>query len=173
MPDSVELDGRFSSVRNFATFLSNFTCECMLYATSDNQTIVALFDSGSIRIDDVLREKVTEYDVLRILPFRNYLYSLSVPGQILAQVLDDGMKEKGHRMFLSYCGQIERDVQGKIWLINGQDISKTGQNYNVATMDYAQSHTKLNESSVTILQLYNITQTKSLINYFPTKYPAC
>jgi 5'-nucleotidase len=171
LPDSVVLDGRFSSVRNFPTLLSNFTCECMLYATADSQTIVGLFDSGSIRIDDVIEGKVTEYDALRVLPYQNYLYSLSVPGALLSKVLVDGISQKGGGMFLSYCGVETKD--GQTWFVNGQDISKTSLNYNVATMDYAYGHTKLNDSSVTVLKLYDITQTKSLINYLPTKYPPC
>ena len=173
LPDSVELDGRFSSVRNFATLLSNLTCECMMYASNDTQTIAGLFDSGSIRNDDIIRGKVTQYDVLRILPYQNPLYALSVPGQILAQVLDDGLKEKGRGMYITYGGAIQRNTQDNTWRINGQDISKSGLNYNIATMSYARMNTKLNDTSVIILKTYPITQTKSLIDYLPTKYPPC
>ncbi|CAF1387131.1 unnamed protein product [Rotaria sordida] len=101
---SIELDGRFASVRNFPTLLSNFSCECMVYATADSQTIIGLFDSGSIRIDDILKGTITEYDILRTLSYQNILYSLSVPGKILAGVLTDSMSLKGYGMFLSYTG---------------------------------------------------------------------
>ncbi|CAF1355889.1 unnamed protein product [Rotaria sordida] len=99
---SIELDGRFASVRNFPTLLSNFSCECMVYATADSQTIIGLFDSGSIRIDDILKGTITEYDILRTLSYQNLLYSHSFPGKMLAGVHTDSMSLKDNDMFLSY-----------------------------------------------------------------------
>ena len=173
LSDSIELDGRFKSVRNFPTLLSDVACECMVYETADNQTVAGLFDSGSIRLDDILRGTITQYDILRTLPFENTLYSLLVPGQVLAKILNNGRSAKGSILFLSYCG-VETKDDGKTWLINGQDISKTGLKYTVATMSHARRQIKgLEDPTVIELKLYNITQTKSLINYLPTKYPPC
>jgi 2',3'-cyclic-nucleotide 2'-phosphodiesterase (5'-nucleotidase family) len=144
-----------------------------MYETADNQTVAGIFDSGSIRLDDILRRTITQYDILRTLPFENNLYSLLVPGQVLAKILTNGRSAKGSILFLSYCG-VETKDDGKTWLINGQDISKTGLNYNVATMSHARRQIKgLEDPTVIELKLYNITQTKSLINYLPTKYPPC
>ncbi|CAF4130328.1 unnamed protein product [Rotaria sp. Silwood2] len=174
LPSSVELDGRYASVRNFPTLLSNFSCECMVYATTDSNTTIGLFTSGSIRIDDVLRGIIIEYDILRTLPYQNNLYAISVPGEILARVLINSMLLKGDGMFLSYSG-VETTDGGKTWLMNGQDISKTGLNYKIATTDYARENVKgLNDGTVSILKFYNTTsQTQSLINYLPSKYPPC
>ncbi|CAF4027676.1 unnamed protein product [Rotaria sordida] len=99
---SIELDDRFASVRNFPTLLSNFSCKCMVYATADSQTIIGLFDSGSIRIDDILKGTITEYDILRTLSYQNLLYSHSFPGKMLAGVHTDSMSLKDNDMFLSY-----------------------------------------------------------------------
>lgn len=174
LPDSVELDGRFSSVRRSRTLLSNFTCECMLYATASNRTIVGAFDAGSIRIDDVFRGVITEYDALRVLPYANPLYSLSVPGLTLAKALYNGtVLYKGRGYFVSYCGDAQTTDGGTTWFINGEDISKTGRSYNVATMDYAREHIGFNGSEVTITHEYTITQTQSLIQYLPTRYSPC
>ena len=71
---------------------------------------------------------------------------------------------KGNGMFLSYCG-IETIDEGKSWLINGIDISKSGLKYNVATNVYTKENTKLNDSRVIVLHLFNLTETESLINY--------
>jgi len=76
-------------------------------------------------------------------------------------------------MYITYGGAIQRNTQDNTWRINGQDISKSGLNYNIATMSYARMNTKLNDTSVIILKTYPITQTKSLIDYLPTKYPPC
>ena len=73
-------------------------------------------------------------------------------------------------MFVSYS-VVETKDGGQTWFFNGQDVSKTGLNYSVATMKYAYGHTKLNDSAVAVLKVYSMTQTKSLVNYLPTKYP--
>jgi 5'-nucleotidase/UDP-sugar diphosphatase len=172
LPSGIELDGRSASVRNFATSLSTYCCKCMVNSTAASNTTVGLFDSGSIRIDDILRRRISEYDILRTLPFQNNLFALSVPGEILASVLNAGISLKGTGMFLAYSG-VETSDQGKTWIINGTDISKGGLKYNVATMSYAQGHTRLNDTSVIVLQEYNITQTQSLINYLPLIYSTC
>ncbi|CAF3811598.1 unnamed protein product [Rotaria sordida] len=90
----------------------------------------------NFRIDDVLKGTITEYDILRTLPYQNRLYSLAVPDKILARVLTDSISFKGNGIFLSYT-RVEMIDQEKTWLINGQDISKTGLDYTVVTMDYA------------------------------------
>ncbi|CAF0827909.1 unnamed protein product [Didymodactylos carnosus] len=170
LPLYVELDGRSTSVRNFPTLLTNLSCECMLQATSTNRTIVGLFDSGQIRIDDILRDTVTQYDILRTLPFQNNVFSLSVPGKLLAQVLTHGMSLKGNGMFLVYCGVHTID-QGNTWILNanGGNIATSGLSYNVATIAYAKDATDL--KNAIILQELNITQTKVLISYLNSKYP--
>jgi len=94
-PSNIELDGRSSSVRSSQTLLSKYCCDCMIDSTSSSGTTVGLFDNGSIRIDDILRGTITQYDVLRILPYRNNLFALSVPGEILAKVLINGALLKG------------------------------------------------------------------------------
>jgi 5'-nucleotidase len=172
LPADVELDGRSVSVRNFPTLLSTSCCECMVESTSESETIVGLFNSGSIRIDDILRGKINQYDILRTLPYQNTLLALSVPGEILSNVLSTGASLKGNGMFISYNG-VETPDQGKTWIINGTDISKSGLKYNVATMDYAKDNTGLNNTLVTVLKAYNITQTQSLISYLSTVYPPC
>jgi 2',3'-cyclic-nucleotide 2'-phosphodiesterase (5'-nucleotidase family) len=172
LPSDIQLDGRSVSVRNFQTLLSKDCCECMIDSTSESETIVGLFNSGSIRIDDILTGKINQYDILRTLPYQNTLLALSVPGDILSNVLSTGASLKGNGMFISYTG-VETSDQGKTWIINGTDISKTGKQYNVGTTNYAKENIGLNNTLVTVLKEYNITQTKSLINYLSSIYPSC
>jgi 5'-nucleotidase len=172
LPTGIELDGRSESVRSFTTLLTASICESMLQLTAINGTIIGIINGGTVRIDDVLRETITQYDILRTLPFGNLVISLSVPGQLLAQVLTNGISLKGNGMFLAYT-RIETFDNGKTWLFNGADISKSGLNYNVATTSYVRDYTQLNNSNVITLYDTNITQTKSLMEYLRIKYPPC
>jgi 5'-nucleotidase len=172
LPSNVELDGRSSSVRNFPTLLSKYCCECLIKSTVKDFTIIGIFNTGTIRIDDILRGNISEYDILRVLPYGNNIISLSVPGKILVKVLSSSLRLKGSGMLLSYCG-IETPDEGKTWIINGTDISETNLRYNISTIDYAKENTDLNDRTINILQEYNITQTKSLLNYLKLVYPPC
>jgi 5'-nucleotidase len=171
LPEDVELDGRSLSVRTSQTLLSKHCCDAMIDSTSSSETTVGLFNSGSIRIDDILRGLITQYDLLRVLPYENNLFALSVPGEVLANALIHGASLKGNGMFISYSG-VETPDDGKTWLINGTDISKSGLRYDVATISYARQYI-LNDTSITVLNEYNITQTASLINYLSKIYPPC
>jgi 5'-nucleotidase/UDP-sugar diphosphatase len=170
LPDGVELDGRSEAVRSSQTLLTDIICESMINATSASGTTIGVFNSGSIRIDDVLRGIVTQYDILRVLPFVNYILALSVPGQLLAQVLTTGMSLKGNGLFLSYQG-VESSDGGTTWLVNGINIATSGVNYSVATIEYAKNYTALNNAA--IIQRTNASQTKVLIDYLSVKYPPC
>ncbi|CAF4114267.1 unnamed protein product, partial [Rotaria sp. Silwood1] len=125
-----------------------------------------------VRIDDILRETITQYDIIRTLPFGNQIVVLSVPGYLLAQVLTNGISLKGNGMFIAYT-RIETFDDGKTWLLNGTDISKSGLYYNVATTAYIRDFTQLNNTDVITLYDTNVTQTRSLMDYLTIKYPPC
>ncbi len=171
LPSNIELDGRSTSVRNFATLLTNYSCESFLQSTSIDGTTIAVFNTGSIRIDDLLRGKITQYDILRVFPFQDNLFSLSVPGSYLANVLTRSMLAKGSGTFPAFCG-INTPDQGKTWLVNGIDISTSGLIYNIATITYLKN-TQFTDPTITISKEFNITQTQSFINYLQIKYPPC
>lgn len=172
LPGDVELDGRSSSIRNGRTLLSDHGCQSLLRSTTIDGTTVSLFNVGAMRIDDILTGKITQYDILRVLPFPNTLVTLAVPGRILAKVLTYGMSLKGNGMFLAYAG-VESPDGGNTWLINGTDISTSMLNYNLATIDYARSNTGLDDPAVTTIREFNITQTRSLLEYLSEIYPPC
>ena len=88
LPSDVELDGRLSSVGNGETsLLSKYCCESLLKSSEEDSIAIGIFNIGSIRIDDILRGNLSEYDMLRVLPFRNKFVSISVSGKILLNVL--------------------------------------------------------------------------------------
>ncbi|CAF2667563.1 unnamed protein product [Rotaria sp. Silwood2] len=172
LPIGIDLDGRSGSVRSYTTLLTATICESMLQLTATNRTIIGIINGGTVRIDDILRETITQYDILRTLPFGNQVVALSVPGHLLAQVLTNGISLKGNGMFMAYT-RVETLDGGKTWLFNGTDISKSDLYYNVATTAYVRDFTQLNSTYVTTLYNTNITQTKSLMEYLAIKYPPC
>jgi 5'-nucleotidase len=172
LPSNIELDGRSSSVRNFETLLSKSGCDCLIKTIEEDSIIIGIYNTGSIRIDDILHGNVSEYDILRILPFENQIKLLSVPGEIVCDVLLNGLLLKGSGMYLSYCG-IETFDEGKTWLINDTNICKSDLKYKVITTDYMKENSYLNNVEVIVLKEYKISHTKRLIDYLSKKYPPC
>ncbi|CAF1264425.1 unnamed protein product [Rotaria sordida] len=172
LPVDIELDGRAASVRSSITLLTAIICESMLQLTEINRTTIGIINGGAIRIDDILRNTITQYDILRALPFVNLIVVLSVPGQLLAQILTTGISLKGSGMFLAYT-RIETLDDGKTWLHNGTDISKSSLYYNVVTIDYTRRNTQFNNRDVTTLYETNVTLTKCFMEYLKSKYPPC
>lgn len=100
----VDLDGREASVRNRATDLTALLAEAMLQATPGAQ--VALYNSGSVRIDDVILKgsPITEYDVLRILPFGGAVVHTRMTGALLLQILAASEQNRGKGGYLQTAG---------------------------------------------------------------------
>ena len=68
-------------------------------------TDIAIFNSGSIRIDDVVPPgPVTQYDVIRVLPFGGKVVKATFAGAVLAHVLQIGEQNKGTGGYLQNAG---------------------------------------------------------------------
>jgi 5'-nucleotidase len=96
------LYGREAMVRNGPTTLTTLVGDAMrLEAGTD----ISIFNSGSIRIDDVVPPgPVTEYDVIRILPFGGKILKATFSGALLARVLEIGVKNRGTGGYLQTSG---------------------------------------------------------------------
>lgn len=93
------LDGKESSVRNRATRLTELITSGMLRSVPGAE--VAIFNSGSIRIDDELPPgRVTEYDIIRTLPFGGTVVTVEMTGALLQRVLEQGQKNAGNGGYL-------------------------------------------------------------------------
>jgi 5'-nucleotidase / UDP-sugar diphosphatase len=125
------LDGREASVRNHPTRLTDAIARSQLGAASGTE--VSIFNSGSIRIDDELPPgDITEYDVIRTLPFGGTVVSARVKGSVLQQVLDRGSASVGTGGYLQ-AANVSRG--GDQWLIGGAPLDP-GSVYAVAVNDY-------------------------------------
>ncbi|MFN7953404.1 MAG: bifunctional metallophosphatase/5'-nucleotidase [bacterium] len=112
------LDGRESTVRNAPGRLTQILVAGMAREAKDAD--VALLNGGSVRIDDVVPAgPITEYDVIRILPFGGRVVKAVFEGELLARVLDAGDHNQGLGGYLHTWG-VRHDERG--WLVGDEAI---------------------------------------------------
>jgi 5'-nucleotidase/UDP-sugar diphosphatase len=129
IPES--LDGREATLRVRAAPLGELIAEAM---RRDADAEAAFFNAGSVRLDDVLPAgPVTEYDVIRLLPFGGATWSVELSGELLMRTLDQGEESRGEGAFLQHS-RIEPGP-GEGWRIGGEPIDPE-RRYQVALSDY-------------------------------------
>ena len=125
------LDGRESTVRNRAGRLTDVIASALAHEAGTVD--VALFNGGSVRIDDVVPPgPITEYDIIRILPFGGKVVKATFEGALLERVLDMGLNNEGLGGFLHAWGA--RRENGA-WLVQGRAIDPA-RRYSVALTDF-------------------------------------
>lgn len=125
------LDGRESIVRNREGKLTQIIANAMQHEAGAD---VGIFNGGSVRIDDVLQAgPVTEYDVIRILPFGGKVLKVSMDGALITRVLDTGLGNAGTGGYLHSSDGMRRDSTG--WSLNGVRIDPA-KIYSVGISDF-------------------------------------
>jgi 5'-nucleotidase/UDP-sugar diphosphatase len=125
------LDGRQSTVRNRPGRLTDLITASFAREAGDVQ--VAILNSGSVRIDDVIPPgPVTEYDTIRLLPFGGKVARATFDGSLLASVLDAGARNVGIGGYLQTRGVTR---EGERWLVQGVPLDPTAR-YRVAITDF-------------------------------------
>jgi 5'-nucleotidase / UDP-sugar diphosphatase len=123
---TVPLDGREASIRNKATELTDLIARAFLADAQGSE--LAVYNSGSIRIDDVLPPgPITQYDVLRVLPFPGKVLTAEIKGSLLARALDQGLASQGKGAFLQTANVSRNPGEGGgccggSWSVNGQPL---------------------------------------------------
>lgn len=149
------LDGRETLIRSRSTNLSVLITSAMAYAAP--KADVVLFNSGSIRLDDILTPPITQYDIIRTLPFGGGIREVDMKGSMLLQVLQTGLKNTENGGFLQYQPAVY-NADKNIFTINDQPISPN-KIYRVAVTDYLFSGKEsnlgfLNEHNTGIFKVY-------------------
>lgn len=125
------LDGLESVVRTRSTALTELIARSMLRPYP--QAELALFNSGSIRIDDVIPAgPITVYDVIRVLPFGGRVQLASIRGSLLQKVLQQGAANAGTGGFLQ-AANVQR--AGEQWQVGGMPIDPA-RTYRLAVNDF-------------------------------------
>ncbi|HEV2845276.1 MAG TPA: bifunctional metallophosphatase/5'-nucleotidase [Thermoanaerobaculia bacterium] len=125
------LDGREASIRNRATGLTDLIARAFLSEAQGSE--LAVYNGGSIRIDDVIPAgPVTQYDVIRVLPFGGKVQTADIKGSLLARALDQGSASKGSGAFLQTA-----NVGGSTgsWTVGGKPLDPD-RTYRIAISDY-------------------------------------
>ncbi|MDX1421031.1 MAG: bifunctional metallophosphatase/5'-nucleotidase [Rubricoccaceae bacterium] len=126
------LDGREATIRNQPTNLGALIAQAFL-AEADAADL-AIFNSGSVRVDDVLPAgPITQYDVIRVLPFGGEVLTVSVPGDLLRRVLEQGLANRGSGGFLQTANVAQAD--DGTWQIGGAPLDDE-RVYRVAVSDF-------------------------------------
>lgn len=125
------LDGRESEVRSHPTNLTKIIVSSIADAAPNAD--VVLMNAGSIRVDDVLSTPVTEYDILRSMPFGGSIRKVDMKGSLLIKVLEQGKKNISTGGFLLHNENLV-NANDK-WLLNTTplDPSKT---YHIAITEF-------------------------------------
>ena len=131
------LDGRETETRSGSTNLTEVIPKAM--AAACPESTVSIMNAGSIRLDDVLFPPITQYDILRTLPFGGPIREADIKGSLLLNVLEAGEKNRGTGGFLHYYPVRKRSSQsdptGVEWILDEQPID-TAKIYRVAFTDF-------------------------------------
>jgi len=126
------LDGREATVRSTRSELTDLIGAAMRRDTPDAE--LAIFNAGAIRIDDVIPAgPVTQYDVIRMLPFGGKTVEVRMQGDLLGRVLVAGERNVGRGGFLQRNGVEGSAAAG--WRVAGAPLDLT-RTYRVAISDY-------------------------------------
>lgn len=103
LPAGDSLDGREAVVRRGATNFTSLIVKAMAEACPGAD--VAIMNAGSIRLDDELHPPISQYDILRSLPFGGSIREVDMKGELLKQVLETGLKNRTRGSFLHHYPQ--------------------------------------------------------------------
>lgn len=126
------LDGREVAIRTGETNLGKLIGQSMMEAI-DEHTDCAIFNSGSIRLDDVLAGYITQYDIFRTLPFDNKLVIKQLQGSMIDSLLRSNAGREKDGSYLQYFGIEKKD---SAYYINGKKLHDDTTHYNVAMNEY-------------------------------------
>ena len=155
------LDGRETETRSGSTNLTETIPKAMGAACPES--VISIMNAGSIRLDDVLYPPITQYDILRTLPFGGPIREAEIKGGLLLNVLEAGEKNRGTGGFLHYYPVKHRASQSdparREWILNDQPID-TAKTYRVAFTDFLVTGKEanlgfLNKDNPAMVKLYD------------------
>ena len=127
------LDGREAYIRTNKTNFTKLIGSSMEKASPTADAVI--INSGSIRVDDILQMPVTQYDVIRSLPFGGSIMEVDMKGSLLIKILNAGKKNIGSGGFLQYSAALTNDVNSGAWSLKNILID-AGKVYKVALTDF-------------------------------------
>lgn len=167
LPLGLNFDGRSAVIRSQQTHLTRALCRSMMAATN---TTICVYNSGAVRLDDQLMGTISEYDILRCLPFKAELITIRVNSSVLVKVLNRGLMNINTGMFISYVGLEYNSIEEKWYLQSNQQLlDDDNLELIIVSIPYFHYNTELRSSS-TILGNYT-TMPRAFIDYLERTYP--
>jgi len=156
LQNSEPLDGRESEIRSHPTNLTKMIVAAMSKAAPQAQ--VLFFNAGSVRVDDVLQMPVSQYDIIRTMPFGGGIREVEMKGNLLKKVLDQGQKNQGRGGYLVFNDAASYDAAKNIWTLNG-NILENDSIYRVGLTEFLLTGKEanldyLNEQNPEITKVY-------------------
>lgn len=130
---SEPLDGRETEVRSRSTNLCTLIVQSMQKAAPAADLVI--LNGGSIRIDDILQAPVTQYDIIRALPFGGSIRECVVNGTTLIKILFAGKMNIGTGGFLHSNDYVSFDEANQNWLIHGRPVD-LNRDYRIALPEF-------------------------------------
>jgi 5'-nucleotidase / UDP-sugar diphosphatase len=123
------IDARESMVRNQQCEMGRLVASAM-WKGSREKAVCAFFNSGSVRIDDKILGNLTEYDIIRIMPYGGQVVEVTMKGSLLKKVLDIGESNKGKGGYLQRTTNIAKVNSN--WAIDG-NLIEDKKDYTIVT----------------------------------------
>ena len=125
------LDARDAIVRNRPSNTTDLITAAL--AREVKSVDVAILNAGSIRVDDILAAgTLTEYDIIRVLPFGGKVLRAEVTGALLNDILNAGQANLGAGGFLHLRGA---SLEKGSWTVAGGPIAP-GRWYSIAVPEF-------------------------------------
>ncbi|MGV8916010.1 MAG: bifunctional metallophosphatase/5'-nucleotidase [Kaistella sp.] len=137
------LDGREEMIRSGSTNFTRLVVSAMEKAVPAAD--VAIFNSGSIRVDDIIQMPVTEYDIIRSLPYGGSIMEVDMKGNLLIRILEAGRNNVGSGGFLQYSSAVNYNASTKSWTL-GEAVIDPSKSYHVAIADFLMTGGEANMS---------------------------
>lgn len=124
------LNGTEASIRYSQNNMGNVVTDALTLQSSAD---MGMINSGSIRIDDHVSGEITELDVIRIMPFGNKVYEVTMKGSLLEKIISTNDQRKGSGGYLQMDNRVSIS-NGQVRL-SGQPI-EAGKAYKVRTTEF-------------------------------------
>lgn len=153
---SEPLEGRETIIRSEPSNLTELLVRGVQAAVPLSH--VVLVNAGAIRLDDILLAPVSQYDILRAMPFGGEIREVEMKGSLLIKILGVGESNKGIGGYLLRNANIKK--MGDTWGI-GEDIIDATKVYRVAMLGFLLTGMEVNlgflkEDHPEIVKLYPI-----------------